>query len=326
MPPSAPRAAALLCAAALASAAPYSGPRMQLGTGGGGGGFDAPAWIAAGGTAFNMALAYCYAQFSPQCSQVTVANAVADAKLAGAFLATKIEPEDFSAQLSRIWGSGSSPTVSRDVLQEMNVAKVDVLMWHQAGRAQGASNFIPECFNASAAGPDGPGAYSACRVLGHKQLLAVQKAGGATTVGVSNYPVRDLQQLFDATGVWPEVLEIEMHPYWHEDALIDFAVARNITILAYAPLAKGAMGPGLLQDPAVAKVAAAHGVTPAQAVLKWGLQRAGGVVLPRSTNPAHMRDNLAVLGMAWSLSDAEMAALAALPQKKLYNTACFPWC
>ena len=56
------------------------------------------------------------------------------------------------------------------------------------------------------------------------------------------------------------------------------------------------------------------------------LQRHGGVVLPRSTNATHMVENLAVVGMTWSLSPAEMASLSALPQTKLYQTSCYPWC
>jgi aryl-alcohol dehydrogenase-like predicted oxidoreductase len=70
--------------------------------------------------------------------------------------------------------------------------------------------------------------------------------------------------------------------------------------------------------------AAAHGVTPAQAALRWGLQRTRGVVIPRSANATHMRDNMDVFGFA--LSDAEMAALAGLPQKKIFSVYCQPWC
>ena len=206
----------------------------------------------------------------------------------------------------------------------MSLGSVGALMWHQAGRAASATNYRPPCFNASAAGPAGPGAYAACRAQGYAALLDVQRAGGAQYIGVSNYAVRDLQQLHDALGVWPDVMEIEVHPYWHEDALIDFARSRGVHILNYAPLAKGAAGPGLLTDPAVLAVAAAHGKTAAQVVLRWGLQRTGGSVLPRSTNSEHMKDNLDVAGFA--LTEAEMGALGGLPQKKLYQTSCYPWC
>jgi hypothetical protein len=96
--------------------------------------------------------------------------------------------------------------------------------------------------------------------------------------------IRELQQLYDATGQWPSLNEIEVHPYWHEDALIDFCFANGITVVNYAPLAKGEV----LTDPAVIAVAAAHGVTPAQAVLRWGLQRTNGIVIPRSVNVSHV--------------------------------------
>lgn len=237
------------------------------------------------------------------------------------FTATKLEPEDFGPT-SLIWGAFR--TVTRDVLGELNVPSVGLLMWHQSGRAESASNYRPPCFNASAAGPSGPGAYAACRIEGYRALLDVQAAGGAQYIGVSNYPIRDLQATYDALGVWPQALEIEVHPYWHEDSLIDFAISKGIHILNYAPLAKGAMGPGLLVDPVLVAIAAAHGVSPAQAALKWGLQRTGGSVLPRSTNSSHMRENLALEG--FTLSSEDMAKLSALPQKKLYQTACFPWC
>ena len=344
----------LLLAAPLATAAAAPFPSIMLGTGGGGGGFDAPAWLAAGGTAFNTALAYCYAQFTPMCSHVAIATAVAAANAsAAAFIATKMEPEDFGPTALI---SGAFRPFDRSVLQEMNLASIDVVMWHQAGRAAAASNYRPPCFNASAAGPAGPGAYAACRVAGWQAFIDLKARGVAKAIGVSNYEVRDLQQLYDATGVWPEVLEIEVHPYFHPDALIgafargsvrarwpphtprldphprtplcspqiaDFALSKGIAIFSYAPLAVGNKF-GLLQDPAVLAVAAAHAVEPAQAVLAWGLQRTGGPLLPRSTNPAHMRQNLNLSGIV--LSAAEMARLSALPQKKLYNTGCYPWC
>ena len=157
---------------------------------------------------------------------------------------------------------------------------------------------------------------------------------------------------------------LTLTPHRHEDDLISFARLRNITILCYAPLAVGAKF-GLLSNPAVVAVAAAHGVSPAQAVLKYDLQLTGGVVLPRSTNASHMQvylrpkyvrseipspltydkptcrseiptplshdkpnrlENLAVASMTWSLSTAEMASLSSLPQKKIYATSCYPFC
>ena len=128
--------------------------------------------------------------------------------------------------------------------------------------------------------------------------------------------------MFAATGAYPAALEIEVHPYWHEDALLAFAASKNITIINYAPLATGSAA--LFAEPAVVSAAAAHGVTPAQVLLRWGLQKTGGVVIPRSSNAAHMAENLAVFDFA--LTPAEAAALDGLPQKKVFNVYCQPWC
>jgi diketogulonate reductase-like aldo/keto reductase len=304
-------------------ASSYNGPKVILGTGGGGGGFNAPDWIANGGNGFNMALAYCYTQFTPQCSQVTVANAVSAANLKNPFYVTKIEPEDMGPT-SSIWGFVRP--VTRDVLSELNINKIDVLAWHQAGRDESASNYRPPCFNASAAGPAGPGSYAACRIQGYQALLDIQKAGGATTIGVSNYDQNQLQQLYDALSIWPEILEIEIHPYYLNTDLVTFAMQRNITLLAYAPLAIGNRY-GLLSEPVVLAAATAHNCTPAQVIIKWHMQYHNGVVLPRSTNSSHMTENLAAISLPFTLTADEMTSLSSLPQKpKLYGTSCTPFC
>jgi diketogulonate reductase-like aldo/keto reductase len=302
------------------ASAPLSIPRVLLGTGGGGGGYDAAAWLAAGGAGFDSATTYCYTTSNPFCSHVAIANALALAPGSSPFIISKIEPEDFAADVG--WLTGFGRVVSRGILQDLSVSSVDIVMFHQAGRHETDSNVRPECFNASAAA-DGRGAYADCRVATFRALQAAVKAGAARAIAVSNWQVRDLLQVFDALGVFPSALEVEVHPYWHEDDLIDFCIAHNITVINYAPLAVSPAH-GLLADPAVVAVAAAHGVTPAQAALRWGLQRTRGVVIPRSANATHMAENMDVFGI--ELTDAEMAALAGLPQKKIFSVYCQPWC
>lgn len=236
------------------------------------------------------------------------------------FIISKIEPEDFEGDVG--WLTGFGRSISRGILQDMSISSVDMIMFHQAGRHQTDSNVRPACFNASAAA-DGRGTYADCRIATFIAMQAVVKAGQARAIAVSNWQIRDLQQVFDALGVFPSALEVEVHPYWHEDQLLDFCIAHNITIINYAPLAVSPSH-GLLDDPAIITVASAHGVTPAQAALRWGLQRTRGVVIPRSANATHMRDNLDVFG--FELTDMEMSALAVLPQKKIFSVYCQPWC
>ena len=64
----------------------------------------------------------------------------------------------------------------------------------------------------------------------------------------------------------------------------------------------------------------------AQVLLRWGLQRTGGVIIPRSANLSHMQENLAVFDPAFELTPAEFASLSSFPQKKLFSVYCQPWC
>lgn len=114
-----------------------------------------------------------------------------------------------------------------------------------------------------------------------------------------------------------------MRRWWHEDELIDFCLSKNITLINYAPVALAQ--PAYLGNPVLGGIARAHGITPAQALLFWGLQRTRGVVIPRSANVSQMLENQAVFGLP-PLTAAEMGALSAFPQKKIFNVYCQPWC
>jgi len=93
-------------------------------------------------------------------------------------------------------------------------------------------------------------------------------------------------------------------------------------LINYAPLALAR--PEALADAGVLAIAAAHAITPAQALLAWGLAFTGGVVIPRSSNASHMLDNIAALAVR--LSPAEVDSLAHYPQKKIFNVYCQPGC
>jgi len=302
-------------------------PRLLLGTGGGNGGFDALAWLSVGGTGFDTSQTYCY-YFSPKrngtpaaaCSQVAIANAVSVAGVdrSALFIVSKIEPEDFGV-LDVLSGFGR--VVDRGILLDLSTPYVDVLMMHQAGRAAGA-NVRPACYNASAGAE---GTFAVCRLQTYVAFQQLVAKGLARAVAVSNWQVRDLQQVFAATGTYPAALEVEVHPWWHEDSLLDFCHANNITLLNYAPV--GLATAAHLNDPTVLAVAAAHApYTPAQVIQRWGLQRTQGVLLTRSANTSHMIENSHVFDDEFVLTAAEMAALAALPQKKIFNVYCQPTC
>ena len=145
-------------------------------------------------------------------------------------------------------------------------------------------------------------------------LLKLRDAGLVRAVGVSNFKVAHLQKLFDA-GLTPQVNQIELSPTRPRKELVALHREHGIVTESWSPLDRGG---DLLKADAIQKAAAAHGVTPAQVVLRWHVQQ-GLVAIPKSADPERQRLNLDVFGFA--LSAAEMAAIDALeqPEPKLLD-------
>jgi len=204
----------------------------------------------------------------------------------------------------------------------MSIESLDMLMFHQAGRSEKDSNVRPPCFDPAGAS-NGQGTYAACRLQTFQGMQQLMSAGKIRAIGVSNWQIRDIEQVFNATGAYPSALEVEVHPWWHEDDLIDYCRSKGITVINYAPVAMAQ--PAYLSTPEVLAIAQSHAITPAQVLLLWGLQRTQGVVIPRSANATHMKENLAAPTLA-PLTGQEMLALSNFTQKKIFNVYCQPWC
>jgi len=138
-----------------------------------------------------------------------------------------------------------------------------------------------------------------------RALLALQEAGSIRAVGVSNFLPEHLDRLIEAEGVVPAINQVELHPRLQQRDLRAAHAERGIVTEAWAPLAKG----GLLDDPVIQTIAARVERTPAQVILRWHLQL-GTVVIPKSSNPARIRENLDVF--SFELSDEDMDAMATL--------------
>jgi diketogulonate reductase-like aldo/keto reductase len=140
-----------------------------------------------------------------------------------------------------------------------------------------------------------------------EELLA---DGRVRSIGVSNFPVDHLARLIDSAEVPPSVNQIELHPYLAQAELRAFHALHGVATEAWSPLGQGR---GLLDDPALAPIAAKHGKTPAQVVLRWHLQL-GNVVIPKSVTPARITENIDVFG--FELDSDDMNAVSALDSGK----------
>jgi diketogulonate reductase-like aldo/keto reductase len=174
---------------------------------------------------------------------------------------------------------------------KLGVEQVDLLILHQA---------LPSAFDQTLA------AYRA--------LEALLADGKVRAIGVSNFMVEHLTMLLDRTEVVPAVNQVECHPYFQQRDVQDFGAEHGILTQAWSPIGgitfyrDGSHG-STLEDPVIADAAGAHGKSPAQAMLRWGLQH-GRSVIPKSTKPGRIQENIDVFD--FELSAEEMAAIDGL--------------
>lgn len=138
-----------------------------------------------------------------------------------------------------------------------------------------------------------------------RTLIELQAAGRVRSIGVSNFTAEHLQRLIDETGVTPAINQVESHPWLPQHELRAFHERHGIITQAWSPLGRARV----LDDPSIRSIAEGHGVSPAQVIIRWHLQL-GGALIPKSTHPHRLRENLDIDG--FTLSDDEMAQIAGL--------------
>jgi len=149
----------------------------------------------------------------------------------------------------------------------------------------------------------------------YKVLEDLVDAGKLRAIGVSNFNRKQLQRVLDNCRIAPINLQIESHPYFQNQDLIDFATAKGITVTAYSPLANATSlfskpdDPVLLQEPVLLNLAAKHGRSAAQVVIRWHIQR-GLIVIPKSVKFDRLQQNIDVFG--FTLSPEDMAVVTSL--------------
>jgi len=174
---------------------------------------------------------------------------------------------------------------------KLGIDRIDLLILHQA---------LPGEFELTL------GAYR-----GLEQLLADEKV---RAIGVSNFMPDHLTRLLAETSVVPAVNQIEVHPYFRQSELLAADAEHGILTQAWSPIGgitfyrDGSHG-STLQDPTIGEIAAAHGRTPAQVMLRWHLQQ-GRQVIPKSVTPSRIRENFDVFD--FELSDDQLATIDAL--------------
>src|SRR3954463_3243854 len=174
---------------------------------------------------------------------------------------------------------------------KLGVEQIDLLILHQA---------LPTAFDRT--------------LEAYRALETVLADGKVRAIGVSNFMVEHLTTLLDRATVVPAVNQIELHPYFAQREVQDFDAEHGILNQAWSPIGgitfyRDSGHTSALQDPVIGRIAESHGKTPAQVMLRWGLQQ-GRSVIPKSTKAGRIAENIDVFDFA--LASDEMTTIDGL--------------
>lgn len=195
------------------------------------------------------------------------------------FVITKIYPNQFS-----------DPEAAIDMaLEKLGIGYIDMMLLHH------------------------PGAND---VKAYKAIEKYVEAGKIHSLGLSNWYVEELTEFLPQVTIMPALVQNEIHPYYQEQDVVPFIQEKGIVVQCWYPLGGRGYTADLLGNETIQSIAQAHGVSAAQVILRWDLQR-GIVVIPGSSNPEHIRENLDLFG--FELSDDEMGQIAALDRGEKHD-------
>jgi diketogulonate reductase-like aldo/keto reductase len=178
---------------------------------------------------------------------------------------------------------------------KLGVDQIDLLILHQA---------FPSEFDRT--------------IAAYKALETLLEHGKVRAIGVSNFMVEHLENLLSATSVVPAVNQIELHPFFTQKAVQDADEKLGILTQAWSPIGgitfyRDSGHTNALENPTITDIAEAHDRSPAQVMLRWGLQQ-GRSVIPKSTKAHRIAENIDVFD--FQLTDDELASLDALDTGK----------
>ena len=187
------------------------------------------------------------------------------------FVITKIYPNQFSDPESAI----------EIALEELDIGYIDMMLLHHPG-----SNDV-------------------------EAYLAMEKyvtEGKIRSLGLSNWYIEELTDFLPQVNIMPALVQNEIHPYYQEQEVVPFIQEKGIVVQCWYPLGGRGYTQELLTDETISSIAAAHEISAAQVILRWDLQR-GIVVIPGSSNPEHIRENLDLFGFELTSEDMEQIAV-----------------
>ncbi|MCD8375113.1 MAG: aldo/keto reductase [Oscillospiraceae bacterium] len=195
------------------------------------------------------------------------------------FVITKLYPSQYSYAAEAI----------DDALERMGLDYIDMILLHH------------------------PGSGDVDAYLALEQAVA---DGKVHSIGLSNWYVEELEEFLPQVNITPALVQNEIHPYYQENDVIPYIQSLGIVVQGWYPLGGRGHTAELLGDETISAIADSHGVSSAQVILRWNLQKSV-VVIPGSSNPDHIRENLDLFG--FELTDEEMEQINALDRNEKHD-------
>ena len=212
-----------------------------------------------------------------------IAHAISDGicKREEIFITTKLVP----------WSDNPDSDID-DSLQKLGLSYIDLVLLHQHGSDSGDDAF-------------------------YLVMIRAKKAGKIRSIGISNfYTEKAVSHFINDFEIPPAVIQNENHLKYQNNSLRDWAAKKGIYIESYYPFGGRGHTKDHLQNKTVLEIAAGHGKSAAQIILRWHLQ-AGYIAIPGSSNPSHIAENFDVWD--FQLTDSEMKELTKLNTGKRYE-------
>ena len=153
-------------------------------------------------------------------------------------------------------------------------------------------------------------------VKAYKAIEKFVEHGKIRSIGLSNWYIEEIDNFIAQVNIKPALIQNEIHPYYQEQKVVPYMHGLGIVMQAWYPLGGRGHTSALLADSTITKIAENHGVSSAQVILRWHLQR-GVVAIPGSSNPAHILENISVFG--FELTESEMNEIAALDRNEKHD-------
>ncbi|MNI28426.1 2,5-diketo-D-gluconic acid reductase B [compost metagenome] len=146
-------------------------------------------------------------------------------------------------------------------------------------------------------------------------MVEAKKRGYIRSIGVCNFLPEHNERIIKETGVAPSINQVELHPLFNQELQLAKDAEHGIVTESWSPLGRGH---SMLQNEQIVSIAAAHGKTPTQAILRWHIQL-GAIPIPRASSVAHQQENLEIFDFELSAEELKVISGLSQPDGRLWG-------